>query len=213
MLNYLLLFVVIILVAIIVKTMMTYKIGGAPYRSQHIVVDTLNLTHWIHGGKITITPKLIISAIDKTAPFLRKKHNGRIMYVLKDRESQFTTPETKQLYKDIANKHSIYIIVAERYVDPPIGVPKTDQHSSRGRDDLLISILANRWRCSVLTEDRLHDFKEFRATIQPFYATEYTFWREFPHKEYIRPESISLLKLRKPRMLRYIDYFSDIGKK
>ena len=189
---------------------------GAPRRgldhtkSDHIVVDTLNLTHWLHeksrGRKpFALTPALIADTIDRTAPALLKRHPGRVMYVLKDRESQFNDEATREVYRQAADRNKVHVLIVERYADPPKGVAVSADHSARGRDDFFIAMLAHRWRCAVLTEDRLRDFDQFRATIQPFHVYEFAFWRT--HREFVRPESLAYARMKKPRMLRYEEYF------
>lgn len=181
---------------------------GADYaRSPHVVVDTLNLAHWLDEDLKKVSPEAIVSTVNATAPVLKRRYPGRVMYVLKDRTSEYNTSALRAEYKALADRHNIYIAVAERYVDPPAGVPHSDAHSAQGRDDFYISLLANRWKCAVLTEDRLRDFAEFRATLQPFHVYEFAFWRAIPEREFIRPESPKYARLKKPRMLR----FDDVG--
>jgi hypothetical protein len=189
-------------------------VGGAISRTTvptHIVIDTLNLTHWLHS-KAPLSPEAIASTIDETAPILLSRYKGRVMYVLKDRESQFNDEKARKVYQDAAKRNGVYVYIAERYPDPPKGVKISTEHSARGRDDFYISLLANRWRCPVLTEDRMRDFSSFRGTIQPFHVYEFAFWRDLPNREFIRPESAAWRQLKKPRMIRYNLYFDAIRK-
>lgn len=184
-------------------------------RSPHIVVDTLNLTHWLHGTSrgrkpLVMSPALIAETIDRTAPTLLVRHTGRVMYVLKDRESQFNDEAAREIYRQAAERNGVYVLAAERYPDPPKGVSPSSEHSAQGRDDFFMSVLAHRYRCAVLTEDRLRDFDRFRATMQPFHVYEFAFWRATPHREFIRPESSAYVRMKKPRMVRYSGYFSDL---
>lgn len=180
--------------------------GADPALSPHIVVDTLNLTHWLLRPD-SLTPAVIVSAIDKTAPTLKLRHPGRVMYVLKDRESQFNDEAAREAYREAAVRNGIYVYVVERYPDPPAGVKPSAEHSSRARDDFFTALLAFRWRCAVLTEDRLRDFDRFRATVSPFHVYEFAFWREQPHRDFIRPESPAYARLRRPKLVRYATYF------
>jgi hypothetical protein len=203
-------------------------IGGAPPRrgpdyaaSPHIVVDTLNLVHALAEADTSaadtaavampprpaLTPAAIAAVIDRTAPVLRARHPGRVMYVIKDRESQFNTADAREVYRAAADRNNVYVYVVERYVDPPSGVAASAAHSARGRDDFFTALLARRWRCAVLTEDRLRDFDEFRATIQPFHVYEYAYWRRLPEREYVRPEAAAYSRMKKPRMVRTEEYF------
>lgn len=203
--------------------------GGAPPRrgpdyaaSPHIVVDTLNLVHALAEADTSatdtddavampprpaLTPAAIAAVIDRTAPVLRARHPGRVMYVIKDRESQFNTADAREVYRATADRNNVYVYVVERYVDPPSGVAASAAHSARGRDDFFTALLARRWRCAVLTEDRLRDFDEFRATIQPFHVYEYAYWRRLPEREYVRPEAAAYSRMKKPRMVRTEEYF------
>lgn len=179
------------------------KIGGGKYvKSPHIIIDLLNLTYWLNNKK-SITQEMIIEAVDKTSSELLKHHEGRVMYVLKDRESLFNDNSLREIYKQTANRNGVYIYMVERYQEPVKGVALSTKHSSLGRDDMFIAILAQRWKCEVLTEDRLRDFNEFRTTIQPFHVYEFAFWRQLHYLEFIRPESSSYILLKKPRTIKF----------
>jgi hypothetical protein len=187
-------------------------------KSPHIVVDTLNLTHWLHEQRrrqrpldekpLTLTAAVIAETVDRTAAILRARHGGRVMYVVKDRESQFSDDAAREVYKRAAERNGVYLLAAERYPDPPKGVAASAEHSARGRDDFFEAVLAHRWRCAVLTEDRLLDFGRFRATVQPFHVYEFAFWRALPHREFVRPESAAYVRMKKPRVVRFANYFS-----
>ena len=118
---------------------------GADFaKSSHIVVDALNLAHWLglaqghaQGQSAPLTPDLIAEAIDRTAPTLLKRHPGRVMYVLKDRESQFNDEAAREVYRRAAERNKVYVLVAERYSDPPKGVAVSPEHSARGRDEAI----------------------------------------------------------------------------
>lgn len=169
--------------------------------SKHIIIDTLNLTHSIIGDK-KISISQILQAIADTAPILTEKYPDRVMYVIKDRTSMQLTPNIRQRIKDAAVEHKIYIYVAEQYVDPPTGVDISGAHSANGRDDFLMAILANKWRCAIMTDDRLRDFVDFRSTIQPFHVVEYNYWQHTAKKEYIRPEAAGYIRLRRPHLVK-----------
>lgn len=185
-----------------------------PAQSPHLVIDTLNLVHWVHGealraGRATLTPALIAETVDSTAPTLKARHPGRLVYVLKDRESQLNDEAARAAYKAAAGRSKVWVAVVERYAEPPsTGLPATGEHSERGRDDFYMSVLASRLRCAVLTADRLRDFARFRATVRPFHVYEYTYWRDQPLREYVRPESPAYAKLRKPRTVHPAEYFA-----
>ncbi len=199
--------------------------------SAHLIVDTLNLVHWLGlasakpgapGAPGGLTPEVIAEAIDRTAAALKARHPGRVVYVLKDRESTLNTDASRDVYRAAAERNGVYVVVAERYdaaAAPRDGTTAATraEHSARGRDDFLTALLAARYRCAVLTEDRLRDFDRFRATIAPFHTLEYAFWRAAPAREYVRPDAAAYARLRKPRCVRPADYFGKdftaIGKK
>ena len=172
----------------------------------HIIVDTLNLAHWLFKPD-TISPEVIIKTIDKTAAILKLHYPGRVVYVFKDRESQFNDDKTRELYKQAAVRNGVYVTIVERYTDPPTTATTAQTHSSRGRDDFYMSLLAHKYKCPVLTADKLHDFEEFRETILPFHVIEYTFWRDLPQRDFIRPESLAYRSIRKPKTIHPSRYF------
>lgn len=173
--------------------------------SPHVIVDTLNLSYWLHGQPPT--PALIASTIDQTAESLHSAHAGRIVYVLKDRDSQFNSEAARVIYQQAADRNKVTVCIAERYSDPPAGNRASGNHSARGRDDFYTAILAARYRCAVLTADNFQDFDQFRSTLSPFHVLEFTYWRNLPAREFIRPESPQYFRLRKPKTIPPSKYF------
>lgn len=175
----------------------------------HIVVDTLNLAHWIHGKALKSAGALntarIIDTIDRTAPIVRVAYPGRVMYVVKDRESVLNDPDTRVAYADAATRNKVYINVVERYDLEAAKQPES--HSARGRDDLYMAMLARQWKCPVLTEDRFRDFDKFREDVGPFHVYEFAYWRALPAREYVRPSALRALK--KPFAVRYAQLFGS----
>lgn len=185
-----------------------------PANSPHVVVDTLNLAHWLRKKKTgPLSTSDIIGAIDATAATLKLRHPGRVMYIMKDRESRFNSEEARDLIRQTAERNGIYISIAEQYSEPLRGAAPREaspaEHSTRARDDFLMAVLASRWRCAALTEDRLRDFDRFRDTVSPFHVYEYAYWRKLPVRDFIRPDSPAYSRLRKPKRLRYVDYFQS----
>ena len=179
--------------------------------SKHVVVDVLNLTHWRleqrgqSGAKLRVCD--VIAAIDETAPCLRKAFPGQVMYVTKDRESVFNEPRIRAIYQNAARRNGVYIYVAEKYKEPPHGVRPSSEHSSKGRDDFLMSLLAWKYRCGVITADKLRDFHEFRSKIPPFHTIEYAWWRDRPVRDFIRPDAQTHARIRKPVTFHPSRYF------
>lgn len=202
-----------ILCGIAVATARTHTGGAdsrqsASARSPHVVVDTLNLAHWLGRGD---GPVSVAEAVDSTAPTLRKKWPGRIMYVTKDRESSQPTIDSRAAqhaeYAAIAERNRVYLYSVEKYQDPPASSAETNaaiaaaEHTSRGRDDYYTAELARRWKCPVLTEDRMRDFDRFRTAIPPFQVWEFDFARTQPSRDFIRPSDAA--PLRRPRAVRF----------
>ena len=197
-------------------------VGGASgvgaARSHHLVVDTLNLVHWLaarRGVATKLSADAIVAAVDATAPALRARHSGRVYYVVKDRSSQLNDESTHAAFAAAAARNGVYLCAVERYADPPPGNTRARDdedraaHSAQGRDDFFMGVLAARLRCAVLTEDRLRDFGRFRSTLDPFHVLEFAFWRDQPLREFVRPDAAAFARLKKPRGVRFADYFDD----
>ena len=185
--------------------------GGSPQKkidNNHIIVDTLNLTHWFYPQSKNVHLDMIISVINNTAEELKKKHSGRVIYVIKDKESTFNTDNFRQQLHECAKKNKIFISITEKYKDPPSSNTELkDCHSKLGRDDFYMSILANQYKCKVLTADMLRDFSEFRFSVPPFYVLLYSPHKDLADNEYIRPESIAYRFLRRPMLIHPDAYF------
>ena len=181
-----------------------------------IIIDGLNLTHWLASkNRCPIPPKNlhlcdIISTIDETSDIIRSQHKGRIMFVLKDRETALNNPTTRAIYAEAARRNKVYVYVVERYQIPlkakyssPLG---RTQHAKLGRDDFYMGILAKKFKCKVLTADRFRDFDQLRAHLDPFHVYEYTWWRSYPERDYVNPHAPEFQRLRKPRRSQYKNY-------
>lgn len=200
-------FVVLIVLALILarrdRSRNEFTGGREPRRtreSAHVVVDALNVTHWLFPGEIT--RKKIVDMIDYVSPQLVKRWTGRVMFVVKDRESRFNDEDSLIDYATAAKRNGVYVTLAERYQAPPSGNgPPTDEHSALGRDDFYMSLLASRYKCPVITGDRLRDFDLLRSSVPPFIVREYAYWRDAPVRDYVRPGSGAYVRLRKPRII------------
>ena len=203
--------ILVILIVILAKLAQTKKcerkiVGGIERihrpASPHIVVDTLNMVYYLHPGLKKPTPEIIAAAINESSKKLAQKFPGRIMYVIKDRDSIFNDEETDMFYKSLVESNNVYIYSTERYKDPPKSSASDAGHAAKGRDDFFTAILADRYRCKVLTNDRLKDFAQFRASIKPFYVKEYLFWKKTTTMEFINPMAEAYSRLRKPFAVR-----------
>lgn len=218
----LLLIICVLLAAVVAHAAMRGVLGGAARRPavskpppQHIVVDTLNLAHWLFTTRknpVQMSTATIVDTVAKTAGIIRKQFPGRVMYVVKDRESSLSDPETRKAYAAAARDHSVYIEAVEQYEDPPGGDQRRrrESHAARGRDDMYAAILAKKYKCSVLTEDRFRDFDQFRKDIMPFLVYEYSFYKDLPDKDYVNPQSGAYRLLKKPFAIRYMDVLAEL---
>lgn len=201
--------VVILIIAIALLLILADRrlpiFGGArKTRDTHVVVDTLNLTHWRvtkSKGPKNISLDDVIRTIDETSVEIRKKFPDRVIYVTKDRESDLNTPETRIKYADAAKRNGVYVYVVEKYdVDTS---ERRKSHSARGRDDFMLAVLAGQYKCPVLSEDKFRDFDSFRSDVEPFHVYEFAYWRSIPERSYIRPSSPAYRRLKRPYTLRY----------
>ncbi len=176
-------------------------------RYSFLVIDTLNLAHFL--GFAPISTSTVIQTVDFATPRLIK-YADRLLFVLKDPTGAFLTQEDHQLYRDAAIRNRVHIVIAEKYVDPPIELGKTRygfEHASKGRDDFYMSLLAKRYRSPVLTADKLRDFGEFRKKIPAFHTIEFDFWRELPTRDYIKPDAFAYSRLRRPATIHPREVF------
>lgn len=170
-------------------------------RSSNIVVDTLNLTHW-RVDKKRISFGEILDTIASCAAPLKARYPGTVVFVVKDRDLEFSTQEEQAAYRRAAADNKVAVVVVERYVDPPSSGNNSREHGAKGRDDFYMGLLANTYDCAVLTNDRFRDYTTLRHHVKPFHTIEYNYWSEYPKKDFIRPESEGYAKLLRPVVLR-----------
>ncbi len=164
-------------------------VAKAVRASPNIVVDTLNLAHWRRPPRtrdLKITPARIVETIEFAAPILRKTHPGRVMFVVKDRDSTLNEPAAREAFREAATRCSVYVYVVEQY-EVKAAAKLRRPHAAAARDDFFMALLARRWRCTVMTEDRFRDFDKFRGHVQPFHVYEFAFYRDLPGREYVKP--------------------------
>jgi hypothetical protein len=167
-----------------------------------IVIDTLNLIYYIYGYdgyNQHITNDKICTAIEYIAKKIKKFFSGRIMFIIKDKNTALNTSNIRSKYAELAKKLKIYIYIAEKY--DPKNAPswkfptwiKSHQnfHSLESRDDLATIILAKKYRCPILSNDNYSDNYEYKATIAPFKILEYNwFSSNLPLVEQYKPENL-----------------------
>lgn len=171
-------------------------------KKEHLVVDTLNFTHWMYG---TVSIDTVIKVIDMSAPILRSRYMGEIFYVVKDKETCMLSEENEKKFKDAATRNLVHICIAEKYVDPPAHTIN-HSHTTKGRDDFFMCVLANRYKCAVLTTDSLKDIDKFRTDTPPFFVIEFTHYKSAPDRHPIRPD---ILKIWKPRRISFDKFFDS----
>jgi hypothetical protein len=172
----------------------------AKRRSAHLVVDALNL---IHHFDLRPSLESLAKMVEMTAPVLRKAHGGRVMYVVKDRDSRLNDEAARAELARIAREASVYVYAVERYEpgrEPSHRTRARPTHAAAGRDDFYMGVLAERWQCAVLTNDHFRDFDAVKAEAAPFHVHEFAFWRELPARDYVRPSAHA--RLRRPVTIR-----------
>ena len=201
----LLLVCLVVLVALLCGTRTAKRGGSSSGAPTHVVVDLLNLTHHLLAGAGALSTEEIVAAVDRSSACLHKEYPGRVMYVVKDRDSQVGPSAAHEAYRRAAARNQAYISLVEKYPDAqaaPAALASAapaaaeNKHSAAGRDDYYMAVLAARYRCPVMTGDRLKDFDEFRGSVAPFHVTEYAYWRAYPARDYVNPAS---QRLRRPR--------------
>jgi len=233
--NLLLIFVAIAIIILFILIALKYSdrssnnsditvYGGSRLSNDHIVIDTLNLLHLVFEsdklGKVVVNEDIIYRTIEISAPVITKKYSGRVMYVIKGKDKIQTDENTDQTETDadsekkynrlqeLCNKYKIYIYYIEQYKDPPKGHKMSAAHASKGRDDFYLMMLANRYKCKILSEDRYRDFGQFNDTIPPFYVYEFTFWALEKKKDFVNPAQITKrgsMRIRKAPRVSYLD--------
>jgi hypothetical protein len=175
--------------------------------SKSIVVDTLNLAHWLkrkHAPSRTLELRDIIAAIDQTAPLLRHRYTDRIIYVTKDRETRDGGAEsTRTLYKLAAHRNRVYIHLVERYehLEKP---KKPEKHATLGRDDFYLILIASRLNCPVLSRDRFRDLADMKSGhLAKFHVYSYTPLQPWPERNYVNPAAADFTRVRRPITVDY----------
>lgn len=190
--------------------------------AKHVVVDTLNVLHALDNKPSTGG---VVATIDATAPVLRASYPGRIMYVVKDRDSRRNTDAVREAYGAVARRHRVIVYAVEQYAQLPCaaaldapgaqqaGAGDSPRHSARARDDFYAAVLADRWAAPVVTADRFRDFHEWRRTLTPFYVDEYSYSADPaapPVRYYVSPNGGAYERLLPPTTVRPRRLFSNI---
>ena len=196
----------------------TGTVSGGADRAQpmrHLVIDGLNLIHWLHerdnGRALKLDPAAVAAAIKRTAPVFRKSlrdRYGLLIYVLKDRDGTLNDSSVRAAYQAAAEQYKVEITCVEQE-SVKQGGPRS--HASRGRDDFYTCLLAQHYRCAVASEDRMRDFAQFRAEVPPFRTVTFSPWRAIPATDYVRPSDWDYRRLKHPRMVRFEQLLASLS--
>lgn len=174
--------------------------------SENVVIDTLNLTHWLRRRTPLKRVGMcdIIAAIEETAPIIRRRFPGRIIFVTKDREAQASKEDAARLraqYQTAARRCGVYVDVVERLPgEKPTGGTKPQRpHSSLGRDDFYLIMLAWRYGCPVLSQDHFNDLDSMKSgDLAPFHVYSYSPVKAYPERDFVNPAAAEFRRLRRP---------------
>lgn len=194
---------VIYLISIKQNIFIPKKIGGADkgkkiLQSENIIIDTLNLTHWFTKKK-HINTSDIIRTIDKTAPIIKQQYPGRVIYVIKTRDKNSHSNHSP--LKNAAHRNNIFINVVEKLDDNSL---YSHNHTSLGRDDFYIIMLAWKYKCPVLSKDKYHDLKEMKSgNLAPFHVYKYSYLKKFVERDFVNPSAAKFKKMKRPLLIKY----------
>jgi hypothetical protein len=193
----------------IIKKRIIYILNNSDKRSHNknlgdIVVDTLNIIYFIYNyhNYSVITNDTICIGIEYITKKLKKYFPGRIMFIIKDKNTLLNNSKIRDKYKELSKKLKIYIYIAEKYNShnapswkKPTWVKSSgesaDIHSTESRDDLAAILLSKKYKCPILSNDNYSDNYEYRATIPPFKLLEYNWYSSIiPLVESYKPENL-----------------------
>ena len=191
---------------------MTTVGGRGALESENVVVDALNLTHWLQKDpSARIGTRDILAAIRKTAPVLRQRFPGRVVYVTKNRETPVEKKKAaaiREQYQEIAKRYNIYVSLVERTPSRDLSPSVPHHHAALGRDDFYMIYLARKYGCSVLTRDRFRDLASMKmGHLDRFHVYTYLPFRGWPERDYVNPSAPELRRLKRPATIDYTDVF------
>jgi len=205
--SVILLIILLILVFVFLLQTNITRIEGGGEKHGNIVVDTLNINY-------ALFRKADLEHIIKTIYFisnlLQNKYTDRVMFVIKDQIIKNHSEDEKKQFNNVAKELKIYIFLTEQYED----IHRVNQkeakktHSANGRDDFYMCVLANKYNCKILTNDKLRDYSEFAKTVKPFRIIEYNYWRDGFIEDFISPVGF---RIRRPKTLKLKGLLLDTG--
>jgi hypothetical protein len=177
--------------------------------SETLVVDTLNLTHWLRRRTPLKRVETcdILAAIEETAPLLRRLYPGRVIYVTKDRETRVDKARAERLralYQAAARRHGVYVHVVER-LPGDAGAPRGRRsHAALGRDDFYLIMLAWKYKSAVLSRDRFRDLPDMKGGhLQSFQVYSYSPLKRLPERDFVNPAAAEFRRMRRPATVDY----------
>lgn len=160
-------------------------------KSPNIIVDTLNIVHWIGFKKVNI--ENIKTGINFINPQINKKHPGKKIYVIKDPDHSSYSDKEKNELREFSKDKKITIILAEKLESKNI---REVLHQTKGRDDFTLILLADKYQFPILTNDRLKDLNELSLMLPIFRMI--TMDQHEIKKEIINPERYQAKKFMSP---------------
>ena len=196
--------------------------------SRNLVVDTLNMTHrLLNAGHISrcsdcppagLSSCLIGQAIEYAAKKLKPptgRFDGKVVFVLKDRESASTADgrpirdACERDYAEVAQKSGVEIHRALKPSGPPPDWQAKGtagpNHQKLGRDDFYLGFLAWRLSCAALTGDHMRDFQQLKSEVSPFRVQVINQWGE-SSTDYVNPGAAEYAKMRAPLRVGFSDH-------
>lgn len=169
-----------------------------------VIVDVLNISY---KEKNKNNEDRISKTIEEYA---KNNLTGKLIFVAKNKinmpKQHINDDEMVRLAKK--TKSEIWIATDDNVHDkphsinqPPFGV----FHSSKGRDDLLMLVLAERFGNSVIvSDDNFSDATEFNRTVPPFYIRRYTYWSDVGETLTITPAGYT--NIGKNKNIKFLKY-------
>lgn len=180
--------------------------GRPPGGQENLIVDTLNLTHWLRPRAPRIAICDVIAAIDETAAPLRARFPGRVIYVTKERESgrREKAERERALFQAAARRNKVYIDVVERL--PSDVADKQRPHAALGRDDFYLIMLAWKYRSGVLSRDRFRDLSEMKTgALPPFHVFKFSPHKDLAERDFVNPAAAEFARMGRPKTYDYED--------
>lgn len=195
--------------------------------SRNLVVDTLNLTHrLLKAGQIVrckecppegLSACLIAQAIEYSAKKLKGRFDGKIAFVLKDRDGVSKNALSEKAindpcdrdYAEVAKTAGAEIHRALKSTGPvPDWQSKgsaAPNHQKLGRDDFYLGFLAWRLQCPALTGDHMRDFQQLKSEVAPFRVQVINQWGETA-TDYVNPGAAEYAKMKAPLRISFADH-------